>query len=237
MLFQNRRSKSSAEIDAEPSGRMTTSAAHRLPRLFTAGLLLAVLQTTASGALVSKDLNSVGDGLITHDEDTLLEWLDVTATQNMSVNTALATFAGDGWNVADGTLIWELWQHGGYFAYRNNIEYDPAEYPGIYNATVDLINLLGVSVNSTTSTYSSGFHDTGAGYAYAKLAASTTSYNPPWYYNASATFSTITVDPSIGVSNNGVWMYRSAAVPVPAAAWLFGSAMLGLIGWSRRRRA
>jgi len=34
----------------------------------------------------------------------------------------------------------------------------------------------------------------------------------------------------------GVWSGPSAVVPVPAAAWLFGSA-LGIIGWLRRRSA
>jgi hypothetical protein len=37
-------------------------------------------------------------------------------------------------------------------------------------------------------------------------------------------------------SNTGVLTFGSAApVPVPAAAWLFGSALAGLLGFGRRR--
>ena len=41
-----------------------------------------------------------------------------------------------------------------------------------------------------------------------------------------------------GATTGSIWVFSSnvAAVPVPAAAWLFGSA-LGLLGWARRRSA
>lgn len=43
------------------------------------------------------------------------------------------------------------------------------------------------------------------------------------------------------VRNRSAWAVRSgdigvSAVPVPAAAWLFGSGMIGLLGVARRRR-
>jgi hypothetical protein len=40
----------------------------------------------------------------------------------------------------------------------------------------------------------------------------------------------------LGVPNTGGEAMKFQVVPVPATAWLFGSA-LGLLGWARRRAA
>lgn len=44
-------------------------------------------------------------------------------------------------------------------------------------------------------------------------------------------------DPLSGVTGTGEFIFSAAAVPIPAAAWLFGSGLLGLIGIARRRKA
>ena len=40
-----------------------------------------------------------------------------------------------------------------------------------------------------------------------------------------------------GTTATGGWFYQTSAVPVPAAVWLFGSGLLGLIGVARRKKA
>ena len=49
---------------------------------------------TANATLLSVDLNTAGDGLLTLDTNTNIEWLDLTLTQGQSYNSILANFGG-----------------------------------------------------------------------------------------------------------------------------------------------
>jgi hypothetical protein len=54
------------------------------------------------------------------------------------------------------------------------------------------------------------------------------------------TFQSSSLDSGIhvtGYSNVNTYAVATSVVPIPAAAWLFGSALLGLVGVSRRRKA
>jgi hypothetical protein len=56
--------------------------------------------------------------------------------------------------------------------------------------------------------------------------------------NFTASWSALVVGgPFNGVTGNWTITGVVSAVPVPAAAWLFGSGLLGLVGVARRRRA
>ena len=51
-------------------------------------------------------------------------------------------------------------------------------------------------------------------------------------------FAWLSVDPAGSRSGQGSALLRDISpVPVPAAIWLFGTGILGLIGFSKRRRA
>lgn len=64
-------------------------------RLTLVGLALAIIgSTTAQAGLIELDLLAAGDGLITLDTDTGLQWLDVTATTGLSVNQVLGGVGG-----------------------------------------------------------------------------------------------------------------------------------------------
>ena len=58
-----------------------------MPRfvVFTVLLTLASAELGHAGVLVSRDYLNFGDGLITFDPDTNLEWLDVPLTTNPSI--------------------------------------------------------------------------------------------------------------------------------------------------------
>jgi len=58
--------------------------------------------------------------------------------------------------------------------------------------------------------------------------------NENWTYPGGAEW--ITVDGGIRYSGNAI-MTNVAVVPVPAAVWLFGSGLLGLVGVARRKKA
>lgn len=62
--------------------------------LVAAGCLVA--PTMASADLISEDLATEGDGLLTVDTDTGLEWLDLTETEDMTLADILAALAPGG---------------------------------------------------------------------------------------------------------------------------------------------
>ena len=54
-----------------------------------------------------------------------------------------------------------------------------------------------------------------------------------WQYNVNNTTVGINID-AAGQGSSGFGQFSGAAVPVPAAAWLFASACIGLVGVKRR---
>ena len=70
---------------------MVCRSAHRAG-VFSLGLLVATLGFVqpASAALIEQDLFTSGDGLITLDTSTGLEWLDVTETLGQTYNAVAA---------------------------------------------------------------------------------------------------------------------------------------------------
>ncbi len=63
-------------------------------------------------------------------------------------------------------------------------------------------------------------------------------YLPRWW---KASGVALCVSPNLKVEQTWVWYaprrYRRTIVPIPAAAWLFGSGLLGLIGFSKLKKA
>ena len=56
------------------------------------------------------------------------------------------------------------------------------------------------------------------------------------YINRKAPYGTIYALDDIHLADHARYNYTPSAVPVPAAAWLFGSGLIGLVGIARRRK-
>ena len=80
---------------------------------FAAGFIFAAPPANAV-SLLSANLNSAGDGLLTIDTATSLEWLDLTATVGQSRADVLAgSYVAQGFRYASQDEVIQLWQDGG----------------------------------------------------------------------------------------------------------------------------
>lgn len=127
--------------------------------LLTAPLVFGVAAMGhANASLVSRDLFTAGDGLITYDGDTGLSWLDLTATVGQSYNGVAGGFGGFttalGFRYATEVEVGRLFSNAG--VVQGNIwGYWNFSNP-YYLASVTLVSLLGVTYpfdGLTTGTY------------------------------------------------------------------------------------
>jgi hypothetical protein len=127
---------------------------------------------------------------------------------------------------------------------RRNSTGNPADLTaGLYNTMFPtsssaeaqaFITTLGVSSSAGGYDYSRGMYKDDNG----DIRLMGAYYNP-----ATEAFGIVSVGsggPFIGDATyyqSGTYLARPSAVPLPAAAWLFGSALFGLVGVARRKKA
>jgi len=171
----------------------------------------------ASGAIID-------NGLTTLDSDTGYEWLDITETTNCTYAVLLSGGICNGtdlsvWTLASLTDVYEFWNNAG-------ITVENSETYTVPNTTeiIDLIGLVG-----TTNTNTSTFYGTN-GYVSDSVDMATQLY----VQDGTSRDYSFVGHPTSPVM--GGWLYRTAEVPIPAAVWLFGTGLLGLIGVARRKK-
>jgi len=115
--------------------------------------------SSAHATLIKSDLGAIGDGLLTVDTATGLEWLDVTATLGLSFNQAIASdFAtSQGFKHATASEILSLFDAA---ALTNS----PARLAGNYAGGVLLVGLMGPGIDFGNVIEIEGWYDAGAGY-------------------------------------------------------------------------
>ena len=202
-------------------------------------LLLASFSLSANANLISIDLFSVGDNLVTKDTKTGLEWLDLTETQNLSPRQILE--GAGGWS-ANGFVYATTSQVTQLFLNSNNKATltPPGEDVTEENlkGALNLLDLLGTTyVQNCCNNFSivgngfAGINEPGLDLIYGAAFGTNLNSTAGFFSIQAGTFSTEFSDPFLGS-----YLVRSvSAVPLPAAAPLFLSA-LGFMGFSAKFR-
>jgi hypothetical protein len=193
-------------------------------RIFTVTLLFWVGSVNAA---------LIDSGSFTTDTASELDWLDLTATIGMSYTDALA--ANGGWRYATNSEVENLFSVAFNGYYDTNPNHFSNSVDGAYvNNVVDasnFISLFGETLQTPVSHASYGFYFDEDN-IYRMMGAFQNESSTQIVSNEYVTTYTGFVDG--GATDKGVYLVRSSVVPIPAAAWLFGSALAGL-GWFRRK--
>ena len=203
---------------------------------------LAVVSFNSSAAIISVDWKVAGDNLITLDTRTGLEWLDLTVTRDQSYNDINAKLGTgqelDGWGYASSVQVGEFFDSFG----GDNLHYTGWSFEN--NGLFDLVAPLwgdticaangclagqGGSFFITSDITGPGVHNVGGiEDQLGHLFSADRDFVLTEYF-------TVADNAVVGNTFKASALVRVSAVPVPAAIWLFGSGLLGLIGFARRK--
>jgi len=204
---------------------------------------LSTLKHLASAIIISCLSSPVYSAIIdndffTTDTETMLDWLDLTATLGESNEIVASRIAsgGDlhGWSIASTSQAQLFLTNLGYPLIR---AYDsgPSIYIGVdLLGNTDIDDSLGRADGFWGWTADSVIQD---GVILTVNLGGTKTH--AWSGSPSSSF--ISMDGSslensaFTWRNKGVYLYRPSEVPVPAAVWLFGSGLIGLMGFARRK--
>jgi len=203
----------------------------------TLAFILALGSFNVNAALLQADWKTAGDNLIVVDTATSLGWLKLTETNNFSYNDVSAQLGSgglyDGMRFASNAEVVNMFTNFGINLSNTASTYQSISDPNIQPAAETLGN--------TMNEYQPWDYDYGVvGYtgevcgtgrcllgAFRFIGGGPSTY----YYDGSGRFSGTTG----AVLAYGTYLVQPAAVPVPAAVWLFGSGLLALISLAKRK--
>jgi len=198
--------------------------------LIAAALLLGCGQLQAAMLIGETDL--LGDGdltVIEYNDGRLVEYLDLSETQGMTVGAALAVYGEYGFHFANENDVSQLFD-----AFGFTYSWTPGSLSEITDATAveqqQFLDYLGGAIigpfDEPRVSFGHFDNPTAMYDAYFCIAISTGGCDPQVFTND------LSLD---GFAYAGITLVRTA-VPIPAAVWLFGSG-LGLLGWFRKIKA
>ena len=173
-----------------------------------------------------------------------VDWLDLTATQDMSYNDVKAQMgiggSLEGWQYATQLQVYSLWNAlGGSGSYNGS----STENNGLFATIAPLFGDLACDNPAFTCT-------TGEGESLWIMADEISPGARYWATSGEdagdpSNYDYFRISGSGNFDDNAVYTAGSAlvrtstlsAVPIPAAVWLFGSGLLGLVGVARRKKA
>ena len=172
------------------------------------------LTSPANATLISKDFASSGDGLLTFDSDTGLEWLDLSETLDQSYNDIIGGYGGftttHSFRYASNAEVLDLIDNAG------------GDNPvGISN----LLAMLGCTINCSG--------DNPGAFGIVSETGGLVEYS--WFLNSGAN-SDVWVPGADGhLPETGSLLVRNAPVPEPATILLFGIGLLGIARLNRKK--
>jgi len=197
-----------------------------------------VLSSSVNAAIISTDWNAAGDSLITHDTVSGLNWLDLTETNNISYNAVVSQLGAggtyDGFRVATSAEVVALWANFGV-----DLSFGAATYTtGFADPAIDLAagyvgNLMSAIDRRWNGALGRTSDSVVHGYVMYIGAVSDSTNGAMRSSYVVDRSQIIAVDQPAGSDHIGTYLVN--AVPVPAAVWLFGSGLVGLIGVARRK--
>jgi len=205
-------------------------------------LLLGLLSFNTNAALMETDYLAAGDGLLTFDSVTNFAWLDLSASASRSYSDVSSQLAAggefEGFRYASGQEVYEL--------YRNNIAMtpfvvNPSGYFAQYNHNNSFVNAINSLLGKSSGSFAGFVADvstdiTMQALAYVQHGARScggyrNSFSCSYHNDQIRGLYTNTDKDNPG---NHFLLRAPSPVPVPTAAWLFGTALLGFVGLSRK---
>jgi hypothetical protein len=218
---------------------------------------LALASMSASAQLISTDWKNTGDKLATLDESTGIEWLDLTQTDNMSIDTAegLLSSRFEGWRLPTRSEVTQLMVN----AFPSQASYMQGSGATVFNSSTtdneadNFRRLFGTTYAYSSYDYTRGMfkNDHGGQYSVLNSGVNDRNYddritlysNASWTNDTSYSSTLLGVylvsdggttqsslnDPSLNANNANA----PSSVPLPATAALLG---LGLLGFGARRK-
>jgi hypothetical protein len=196
--------------------------------------LTLIFSASSHSALIDIDWQTPGDNLIIRDTSSGLDWLDLRVTADISHNMVVANLESggtfDGFRLATQAEVIELWASAGI---TNN---ERVWVTGQFEPVKDLVDRLGTTTMFEEGLFPIAKHTIGMVEGGPTLPenerwAMEITYAPDDIHSrTSANY--YTWDVSVADSHYSTYLVQ--AIPLPSAAWLFGSGLIGLTGLARR---
>jgi hypothetical protein len=199
---------------------------------------LTYVSFNVSAGTVSVDWKTAGDNLITHDDVSGLQWLDLTETYGLTYDYVSGQLGAggefEGFRYATDAEVQNLW---------SNFGIDLSAGAPTSTSSLDSnVETAAGFLGNTWNMYAwwdypfgaSGITASVSGAGHTAMGA----YQTDWGTTVYETVGAIIVGDALpNIQPYGSYLVLASPVPIPAAVWLFASGLLGLVSVARRKKS